>query len=456
VTIAPGPVGPEEFADEIIRFQSEHPAPDNSGEKYHREVISPEGLKRLIVMAYHAGLMPEEGRFPRFRLIVSDSRTKEISPVESAWTTAHFASPVPLGDPDAIRRLAPAVPLGEFGLNVKEQDGMLACTGCCVLHRPSASGALPEYDRPLDSIMVRVDGPGRMRVSGPFPTFLYKAGRIAVLRRFIDVPCAAQWLTELTSTLVAGLTMSFEASAARNPGAALVDGVLDAGVVSRIQFSVQYVWSCVLGTAVDLGHGGTFVVLPSVPVDPSTAQEFRCITLPAIPDPPIECKYQAARIGGLGDELKSYWLNEIPSAEQIAFKSAGDVWSHRQNWMNRKVELGAKARAFGNFSAVDGCVVLDRGMKLIGFGGEIRVDDAMLKQSPRIFFDPRTNTPIAEEELRQFGTRHRSAFRLCKMVGGAIVFVVSQDGELRVFSSDADHVYFDNHLSHVILRADHC
>src|SRR5438876_1203432 len=90
-------VGPGDLANEIIRFQGEHPAPHNSMERYHRGVISSEGLKRLIVMAYHASLMPEESRFPRFRLIVSDSRTKEMSPIESAWPTAHFAFPIALG-----------------------------------------------------------------------------------------------------------------------------------------------------------------------------------------------------------------------------------------------------------------------------------------------------------------------------------------------------------------------
>ena len=124
--------------------------------------------------------------------------------------------------------------------------------------------------------------------------------------------------------------------------------------------------------------------------------------------------------------------------------------------MNRKVQLSAKARAFGNFSAVDGCVVLDRGMNLIGFGGEIRIDDEMLKESPRTLIDRRTNTPAADQDLRHLGTRHRSAFRLCKMVGGALVFVISQDGDLRIFSSDANHVYLDEYLSHIVMRADQC
>jgi len=38
------------------------------------------------------------------------------------------------------------------------------------------------------------------------------------------------------------------------------------------------------------------------------------------------------------------------------------------------------------------------------------------------------------------GTRHMSAARLCKAHDDLLVFIMSQDGELKVFSSDGDKV----------------
>ena len=37
--------------------------------------------------------------------------------------------------------------------------------------------------------------------------------------------------------------------------------------------------------------------------------------------------------------------------------------------------------------------------------------------------------------LTRFGMRHRSAYRFCHWVPGAMAFVISQDGDLRVFGN---------------------
>jgi hypothetical protein len=91
-------------------------------------------------------------------------------------------------------------------------------------------------------------------------------------------------------------------------------------------------------------------------------------------------------------------------------------------------------------------VVLDRQMTVHGFGGTIETTAA--NSSPRTYVDSRTNAPLAEEQLlARFGHRHRSAFLLCKAVPDVIAFVISQDGDLPVFSSDDRHVYCDENLS---------
>jgi hypothetical protein len=85
-------------------------------------------------------------------------------------------------------------------------------------------------------------------------------------------------------------------------------------------------------------------------------------------------------------------------------------------------------------------------MTVHGFGGTIETGEANVP--PRTYADSRTHAPLAEEELLdRFGHRHRSAFQLCKAVPNSIAFVISQDGDLPVFSSDDRHVYCDENLS---------
>src|SRR5207302_1530207 len=78
-----------------------------------------------------------------------------------------------------------------------------------------------------------------------------------------------------------------------------------------------------------------------------------------------------------------------------------------RGWSRHRHRLFSAARALGHLSAVDGCVVLDRELNLLGFGGEIRVDNARLQQASRVFAHYSTRRPRPEEELRRFGTRHK-------------------------------------------------
>ncbi len=70
------------------------------------------------------------------------------------------------------------------------------------------------------------------------------------------------------------------------------------------------------------------------------------------------------------------------------------------------------------------------------------------------YFD--TRKPRPESDLKRFGTRHLSAFQLCRAVPDCIVFVVSQDGHLRVFASDAEHVYLFDALAAEVSYKDQC
>jgi hypothetical protein len=91
-------------------------------------------------------------------------------------------------------------------------------------------------------------------------------------------------------------------------------------------------------------------------------------------------------------------------------------------------------------------VVLDRLMTVYGFGGSISVGSTA--PDGRVLVDPQTREPLPEDDLlRRFGERHRSAFQLCKAHPDVLAFVISQDGDLRLFASDQRHVTFHDLLS---------
>ena len=81
--------------------------------------------------------------------------------------------------------------------------------------------------------------------------------------------------------------------------------------------------------------------------------------------------------------------------------------------------------------------MLNRRLQLCGFGGEITVTDEVARNAPRKFTDYKTGEEWDYDGfLRGIGgTRHKSAARLCKTHDGILNFVVSQDGQFKVFSS---------------------
>jgi hypothetical protein len=87
---------------------------------------------------------------------------------------------------------------------------------------------------------------------------------------------------------------------------------------------------------------------------------------------------------------------------------------------------------------VDGCTVLDSDLRLLGFGGKIlprAIEDR------RQLRDARAGLALGKEVMYQTGTRHLSAYQVCQACEGVTCFVVSQDGQVTLFWSDAGTVH---------------
>jgi len=104
--------------------------------------------------------------------------------------------------------------------------------------------------------------------------------------------------------------------------------------------------------------------------------------------------------------------------------------------------LFEKAHLLADLTLVDGAVVLNRRFELLGFGAEISSGlDNVTTVQKALDIDGVKREP---ESVRRVGTRHRSAYRLCKALPGVLAVVISQDGQVRfVRWHDGEVTYWD-------------
>jgi hypothetical protein len=103
--------------------------------------------------------------------------------------------------------------------------------------------------------------------------------------------------------------------------------------------------------------------------------------------------------------------------------------------------LVAEALSIAGLGGVDGCVVLTDGLKVISFGSEIGVPEHDLNSSRYRHVNAVDGSPREDQSGESLGgTRHRSAFRLVRVVPGSTAVVVSQDGNITVIGNDGKAV----------------
>lgn len=98
-----------------------------------------------------------------------------------------------------------------------------------------------------------------------------------------------------------------------------------------------------------------------------------------------------------------------------------------------KDELKGAVRFVASLSCVDGLVLMDTNLKVVGFGTVIK-----MAQIPNTVYVSKTAkinvSKLGKVNPNNYGTRHRSMFSYCWNHDGAIGFVVSQDGDIRAIT----------------------
>ena len=96
------------------------------------------------------------------------------------------------------------------------------------------------------------------------------------------------------------------------------------------------------------------------------------------------------------------------------------------------------------FTAVDGAVILNKNLDLIGFGSEVvAANDNLIL--PRMYFLTLDNKEDTTKHYIDNGMRHRAGYRLCDNVEGAVAIVISQDGTVKACTrKDGKVMVYDN------------
>jgi hypothetical protein len=158
----------------------------------------------------------------------------------------------------------------------------------------------------------------------------------------------------------------------------------------------------------------------------------------------------AADDARLRDRIKMKYAVESPNIwselvdECVAYRRYFDLVSKKDNapaaelkemniwekiWEDKQRRITALESFVASLSGVDGIVVLSKGCRLLGFGGEITVPMLDLAEVKRA--EDANATKLTTVQTDSFGTRHRSAFRLCSSFEDCVVLIVSQDGAAR-------------------------
>lgn len=364
--------------------------------------FSADDLRNLVGLCYHASLVKEEGRLTRFRLTASPTWEKLIA----------FPRPVLLTDIGVLRRLAYTSSLPDSALQIGMWQGKLACKGICNFSRMIRARPFVGFPRSSQSpegplLVIHVREPGHL-IAGILPQtpLILRAGILREAMPFEHVDFVDRWLDRLSSSLCdLGVRSKRERAGPYRQSPLIKRGI------TRL-------WSEVLTFTLEARHGGAFVILPELGCTPQDVSHRYG----------IQCNFPGS--GGLGLVFADLLgacddVREAQTAEQRE--------ETRDRWSGALQSLDALAKCVADLTNVDGCVVLDWQLNVLGFGGEIRVPDSDVRL-PLVL--PETGEVLAGGETPHLGTRHRSAARLCQAHPDLLVFVISQDSELRLYASD--------------------
>jgi hypothetical protein len=388
-------------------------------------------LQRLLEVAYHTSFMTDETRPARFSLMYCSPRQWENylkSPMGRPYSR-NYARVSCSFDEITMRRLCQAVDSNRVSIVV--QDANVG------LRRPRApqleiSGLLDRgsawsrAERGESRFPVELPPFLTLITSGPGTISLHRSGKLLLgLTHGKIVLRGGQSLADgPIPDFFHESAEALEAEVRSTTGHAKYD--LVAGTAES---PTELLFRCVrriLLKIKDAGHGGTLIIVPDeIQVyDPRLTQRLR-----------IKYNCSNDRVWKVLIEL-----HETDASWNALLMSVGNEGEYCKKdfvldaiqlrsmltWLN--TALDDSLTFIADLARVDGAVVITDRLRVLGFGAEVIVGPGGLGH----VVDQSANGVFKQTvSIDDFGTRHRSAFRLCSNYESALAFILSQDGGIR-------------------------
>jgi hypothetical protein len=397
----------------------------------------------LLELCLNASLRADEARPTIFR-IVFERDANEVS----IWQLGHhdeirLSNPIPATAKELVRFAHAASSKNCIWLRQKHSNGGYFITGISQEGRSVVLGKdldVVDEGPPAPVPIIEVRGPGRMRVlKGTVAVAWFEYDTLG----FVNTrPSSVDALKESVVPLCVQLREKVNGWLTCQP-----DQKGSAELDKFIEFKVLAALCRVVGRIIERAHGGLLVYLPDVKqtedVEPLSER--------------LNVKYRSDwfTTHKFPGDLVSLLYRQLNERFDF-FRKAGSVApsdGHRR--AAERLEEDARGRAqiiykrscntLGDLSGVDGAVLLAQDLGLIGFGVEILCKEGKPEDEYCWEFSKRIEAD-AMVPFKTYGTRHRSAFRLCREIPSAAAFVVSQDGPTKLVRNLKGQIVYWDHF----------
>jgi hypothetical protein len=393
----------------------------------------------LLSACYQSSLLREEERSVTFRMILCEPGRLAIRQgPPSGLHKLEFPEPRPF-DVQELRRLSPAAnyyrsligvaQYGEQGLRIWG----LVHSGPRWLRWDQGGRDAPP---PLPSApIVRVYGPGRIAVDcGSVVVGKLEEGALSDSSMNVY---DSRWLPDTFAPVRAELAEIHAKARERAREKYGEDWAPLDNDITRVigQHTVKRIVSAVRNSQ----HGGTLVILPPELADDILEDRYVTLKYKFAEDEPRR-RFRTLIVRAMNVLAESYGRDGASADEEVgweAYEASGD-----EELSDLDEAIFEVAHLIAGLAAVDGAVVMTQRFELLGFGGEISGELPGVETVAKALDIEGDET--TEEPTEGFGTRHRSAFRLCNALPDVIIVVISQDGNVRfVKQKDGSVKYWD-------------
>ena len=404
----------------LERWQRAHTREDGTPDPWGDQPPSSLALERLVAVCFQASLLREESRPVTFRLILAEPA---LFPCDQGPPDGlhclRFSQPRPF-NPLEARRLSPAANFYRSLIGVcldekTEQPKMWGILHSGLRWLQNVHGGRGRVQTLPPALVLSVTGPGRITVGFGSELICHTEGG-TLLKQSPNV-FESKWMREtFEPTRNEQLDLIARLRAEEGADWPPLDPML-LRVIS--QHAIKRVISALRGAH----HGATILLMPTdLRGELSDGNRY------------IDLKYRFAE-GEPRHRFRTLVTNIVSRVCHLhAGRNTAVGWTEYA--LSNDADLGdfdeaifEMAYLIAGCAEVDGAVVLTKNFEVLGFGGEISGELPGVV-SVRQALDLEGET--YEDEITQsVGTRHRSAYRLCLAVPGALAIVISQDGAVR-------------------------